>query len=89
MGEGGIAQSDNAFIVQALTKLRQARNWREVRSACQDIHELVDAHLPILPLYQIGEAFAYRARITGVPKRPVTLYQNINKWRLTDSAGSP
>ncbi len=89
MGEGGVAQSDNPFIVQALTNLRLARNWRQVRAACQDIHELVDAHLPVMPLYQIGEAFAYRSTITGVPRRPVTLYQNVGRWRLTSNATNP
>ncbi len=89
MGEGGIAETDNPFIVQALTSLRLARNWRQVRAACQDIHALVDAHLPIMPLYQIGEAFAYRASITGVPRKPVTLYQNINRWRITTNAANP
>jgi hypothetical protein len=85
MGEGGAAQSNDPFIIQSLTKLRAARNWREVRAACQELHQLVDSHLPILPLYQIGEAFAYRSTMTGVPKRPVTLYQNLQRWRVTST----
>ncbi|MDZ4848764.1 MAG: ABC transporter substrate-binding protein [Pirellulaceae bacterium] len=82
-GKGGIAESDSIFIVQVLSNLRTARNWREVRLFCQDLHTLVSAHLPVLPLWQVSESFAYRSTILkNVPKRPVTLYQDIQKWRL-------
>ena len=82
LGEGAIAQSNDPYIIQALTNLRLARNWRQVRDACQDLHTLVDAHLPILPLWQIGESFAHSSELRGVPNRPVTLYQNIQSWRM-------
>jgi ABC-type transport system substrate-binding protein len=81
-GTGGIAETDNIFIVQVLSNLRTARNWREIRQFCQDLHALVNAHLPILPLWQVGELFAYRTLLKDVPKRPVTLYQDIHKWRM-------
>jgi ABC-type transport system substrate-binding protein len=82
LGKGGIAESNNIFIVQVLGNLRTARNWREIRQFCQDLHTLVNAHLPILPLWQVGESFAYRTILNDVPKRPVTLYQDIHKWRM-------
>jgi hypothetical protein len=80
-GIGGPAQSNNQFIVQSLGQLSAARNWREVRQGCQDLHALVAAHLPILPLWQVGETFAYRTEVTGVAKKPIGLYQDIQKWR--------
>ena len=82
LGKGGIAESNNIFIIQVLSNLRTARNWREVRQFCQDLHTLVNAHLPVLPLWQVGESFAYRTFLKDVPKRPVTLYQDIQKWRM-------
>jgi hypothetical protein len=82
-GEGGLAESDNIFIVQVLASLRTANNWREVRQYCQDLHTLVAAHLPVLPLWQVGESFAYRTSLQGIPKRPVTLYQDVQRWRIT------
>jgi tetratricopeptide (TPR) repeat protein len=82
-GEGGIAATDNVFIVQVLTNLRTANNWREVRQFCQDLHTLIAAHLPVLPLWQVGESFAYRNMMQGIPKRPVTLYQDVQKWRMS------
>ncbi len=80
-GAGGVAETDNIFIVQVLNSLRTAKNWREVRQYCQDLHRLVNDHLPVLPLWQVGESFAYRTSLQGIPKKPVTLYQDIQRWR--------
>lgn len=80
-GKGGPAESNNQYIVQELGKLSAARNWREVRQGCQDLHALVGAHLPILPLWQVGESFAYRTEVVGLTKKPIGLYQDIQKWR--------
>jgi ABC-type transport system substrate-binding protein len=81
-GIGGPAQSNNQFIVQVLSGLSASRNWREVRQSCQDLHALVAAHLPVLPLWQVGESFAYRGEISGVTKKPLGLYQDLQKWRV-------
>lgn len=82
LGEGGPAAVEDPFIVQGLKSLRGARNWREVRARTQELHRLVHYHLPILPLWQITDRFAVRNSIQGVTPRPVTLYQDIQRWRL-------
>jgi tetratricopeptide (TPR) repeat protein len=80
-GVGAPAQTNNQFIVQALAQLSEARNWIQVRQGCQDLHALVAAHLPIMPLWQVGESFAYRSELVGVAQKPLGLYQDIQKWR--------
>jgi ABC-type transport system substrate-binding protein len=82
LGGNGIAATDNPFIIQALEKLRAARNWREVRVAMQDIHQLVDYHLPILPLWQVTDRFAASRYVEGLADKPVSLYQDVDSWRL-------
>ncbi len=82
LGGNGIAATDNPFIVQALETLRLARNWREVRNALQDLHQLIDYHLPVLPLWQIADRFAVRKYVAGLEDRPLSLYQNISAWRV-------
>ncbi len=82
LGVGGAAQSSNQFVVQALGKLSVARNWREVRDECHNLHMVVAAHLPIIPLWQVSETFAYRREALGIAKRPISLYQDVQKWRL-------
>jgi hypothetical protein len=81
-GVGGAAQSNNQFVVNAVGQLSTARNWREVRQRCHDLHTVVAAHLPIIPLWQVAETFAYRREVIGIAKRPTGLYQDVQKWRL-------
>ena len=81
-GIGGPAESNNQFIVFALGQLSTARNWREVRQYCNELHSLVSAQLPILPLWQVRETFAYRREAFGVAKKPTSLYQDVQKWRF-------
>jgi len=80
-GIGAPAESNNQFIVQILGQLSASRNWREVRQSCQDLHAMVAAHLPILPLWQVSESFAYRNDVSGVTQKPLGLYQDLQKWR--------
>lgn len=80
-GIGAPAETNNQFIVQILGQLSASRNWREVRQSCQDLHALVAAHLPILPLWQVSESFAYRNDVSGVTQKPLGLYQDLQKWR--------
>lgn len=88
LGGNSPAKSNNPFIVQALTKVRKSRSWREIRVALQDLHRLVDYHLPILPLWQITDRFAYSLQLQGLADRSVSLYDKIDQWRLA-SPGVP
>ncbi len=81
-GIGGPAESNNQFVVFALGQLSIARNWREVRQGCHDLHSVVAAHLPVLPLWQVRETFAHRREAFGVAKKPTSLYQDVQKWRF-------
>lgn len=82
LGGNGIAATDNSFVINGLEKLRAARNWREVRNALQDLHQFVDYHLPILPLWQVTDRFAVSRYVSGVGKNPVSLYEDVDSWRV-------
>ena len=82
LGPDGLASTDNPFIVQALETLRVARNWREVRTALQDLHQLIDYHLPVFPLWQITDRFATLHSLEGWHDQPLSLYQDISAWRF-------
>ena len=82
LGATGLAATDNPFIVQGLEKLRGARNWKDVRNSLQDLHRLIDFHLPILPLWQITDRFAASRYVEGMEEAPVSLYENVGQWRV-------
>jgi ABC-type transport system substrate-binding protein len=83
-GPGGIA-GDNAgpHIGAALRELDRATNWQDVRTRLAALHEIVHHELPVVPLWQTVNYFAYRTSIEGVGEAPMTLYQQVDNWRNT------
>ncbi len=75
LGGNSPAKSNNPFIVQALTKVRKARSWRETRVALQDLHRLVDFPSADSSLWQITDRFAYHQQLQGLSDRSVSLYE--------------
>jgi ABC-type oligopeptide transport system substrate-binding subunit len=69
----------------ALDNLDTATNWKDVRSRLAELHQLSDHELPIIPLWQTVNYFAYRASTQGLGDAPMTLYQNISEWSVAPS----
>ena len=85
LGPGGIAGIEQSpYLEAALRNLDLATNWKDVRSRLTELHEITNHELPLIPLWQTVNYFAYRKRIGGMGEAPVTLYQNIEQWS-TDS----
>lgn len=82
LGPRGLAKSEDQLIGLGLRRLEEARNWREVRDRLLALHSVSHHELPVLPLWQMVDSFAYRANLTGVGNRIVSLYQNAGNWRL-------
>jgi ABC-type transport system substrate-binding protein len=70
----------SAYLDTALRNLSTATNWKEVRSRLSELHEIIHHELPVIPLWQSVNFFAYRANVAGIGESPVTLYQNIEQW---------
>ncbi|RMF40814.1 MAG: hypothetical protein D6753_10860 [Planctomycetota bacterium] len=82
LGGNGIARTDNPYVIHELEQLRRARNWREVRTVMQEMHQLIAYHLPVLPLWQVNDRFAVTSTVQGIRRQPVALYENVRQWRL-------
>jgi tetratricopeptide (TPR) repeat protein len=83
VGPGGVAgEMRNPYVDSALAKLDAATNWSDVRTRLNELHEIFHHELPVIPLWQTANFFAYRASINGIGESPMTLYQNIEQWRL-------
>lgn len=82
LGPNGLAASSDQLIGLGLRQLEAARNWREVRERLFELHRTAHSQLPVLPLWQLRDSFAYRKNIIGIGDGIVALYQNVEKWRL-------
>ena len=81
MGPGGLAgEIRSPYLDAALRRLDEATNWNDVRSRLAELHEIAHHELPVIPLWQTVNFFAYRASLRGIGDSPVSLYQNIDQW---------
>ena len=81
LGPQGLAGDlQSPYLEAALRNLSTATNWNEVRARLSDLHEIAHHELPVIPLWQTVNFFAYRANVRGIGDSPVTLYQNVEQW---------
>lgn len=81
LGPGGVAGSASALIGHALDELDRAQNWNEARAQLKEIHRIAYYDLPLIPLWQTVNYFAYRNSLEGISPQPVRLYQDVAAWR--------
>lgn len=82
LGPEGLAGSTDQLVGLGLRRLEEAKNWREVRDRLLDLHAITHHELPVLPLWQMVDSYAYRRQLIGVGSDIVSLYQNAGNWRL-------
>jgi tetratricopeptide (TPR) repeat protein len=84
IGPTGLAGDvHSAYLDAALRDLDAATNWKDVRSRIAKLHEIASHELPLIPLWQTINYFAYRTSVHGIEDSPIALYQNIDHWTLT------
>ncbi len=82
LGPSGLAGSTDQLVGLGLRRLEESKNWGDARDRLLDLHSITNHELPILPLWQLVDFYAYRKEMSGLGSDIVTLYQNATKWRL-------
>jgi ABC-type transport system substrate-binding protein len=81
IGPTGLAGDvESPYLNAALRELDAANNWKDVRSRLSRLHEIASHELPLIPLWQTVNYFAYRDSVRGILESPVALYQNVEQW---------
>jgi hypothetical protein len=84
VGPNGLAGDlHSAYLDAALRDLDAATNWKDIRIRIAKLHEIAHHELPIIPLWQTVNYFAYRTSVHGIEDSPIALYQSIGHWTLT------
>ncbi len=87
IGPTGLAGDvQSPYLDAALRDLDAATNWKDVRTRLAKLHEIANHELPVIPLWQTVNYFAYRTSVRGIEESPVALYQNIGQWTLAPAA---
>ncbi len=86
LASGGLAGDiQSPFLDAALRRLDEATNWNDVRMRLAELHEIAHHELPVIPLWQTINYFAYRTSVRGIGQSPITLYQNIEHWSINQA----
>jgi tetratricopeptide (TPR) repeat protein len=87
-GERGLVSPVSPYLHLALQDLIRAARWADAREQLYRIHRLVHDELPVVPLWQTYNQFAYRSSVAGIGEYPVVLYQQVESWTLTSEGGN-
>ena len=82
LGPEGLAGSTDQLVGLGLRRLEEAKNWKEVRDRLLNLHAITHHELPVIPLWQLVDSYAYRRELLGVGRGIVSLYQNAENWRF-------
>ncbi len=87
LGPGGLAgDTQSSYLNATVRDLNKATNWKDVRAHLAELHEIANHELPVIPLWQTVNYFAFRDSIRGIDASPVALYQNIEQWSISAGA---
>ena len=79
----GLAAVASPRILQLLLQLEQAADAPTAKALLLQIDYESRGELPILPLWQLADHFAWRARLTGpAAEKADHLYQGIESWEI-------
>ncbi|MGQ9503847.1 MAG: ABC transporter substrate-binding protein [Thermogutta sp.] len=74
------------FFTQVDSLLRvlgQAVDWPDASSRLATLHRRIYEDTTVLPLWQLTDYYAFRKGIEGLESQRVTLYQNVESWRIS------
>ena len=78
----GLAAMASPRILQLLLQLEHAQDWNSAKELATQIDRECRDELPIIPLWQLQDHFAYRARLKGPAETADHLYQGIDQWQI-------
>ena len=77
---GGFASAASPRILQLLIDLDRAPESQSARRLAIQIDRESRDELPVIPLWQVEDHYAWRSNIRGIPPTTDTLYQSVTAW---------
>ncbi len=82
-----LASAASPRILQLLLQLERAAEWPTARALALQIDRESRDELPVIPLWQLGDHYAWRDRLTGPGKTSGELYKGIETWEIAPWVG--
>ncbi len=77
-----LASSCSPRILQLLLQLERASDYATVRDLVIQVDRETRDELPVIPLWQVTDHYAWRDRLTGPGETADRLYQGIETWEI-------
>jgi peptide/nickel transport system substrate-binding protein len=77
-----LASGASPRIVQLLLQLERAAEWVTARGLALQIDRESRDELPVIPLWQLSDHYAWRDRLSGPSSTAAELYQGIETWEI-------
>jgi peptide/nickel transport system substrate-binding protein len=77
-----LASSASPRILQLLLQLERAAEWASARGLVLQIDREARDELPVIPLWQLIDHYAWRDRLTGPAATASNLYQGVATWEI-------
>jgi peptide/nickel transport system substrate-binding protein len=77
-----LASATSPRILQLLLQLERASDWATARELALQIDREARDELPVIPLWQLSDHYAWRDRLTGPAEVAGELYQGIETWEI-------
>jgi peptide/nickel transport system substrate-binding protein len=78
-----LASCASPRILQLLLQLERAAEWSTARGLALQIDRESRDELPLIPLWQLVDHYAWRDRLTGPSPTAVDLYQGLATWEIS------
>jgi tetratricopeptide (TPR) repeat protein len=82
LGEDGLAGGCSAPMSRALGELQRAATWDEAVARLHRIDRIAHDEVAVVPLWQLTDTFAYRKNLEGINAGTLSLYQDVEQWKL-------
>jgi peptide/nickel transport system substrate-binding protein len=69
-------------VLQLLLALETAPDFPTARGLAIEVDRATHDELPVLPLWQVTDTFAWRARLEGPREEADALYEEVESWRI-------
>jgi peptide/nickel transport system substrate-binding protein len=79
---GALGSIASARTLQVLLQLERAAQWPEARALVVQLDRESRDELPVIPLWQLDDHYAWRDRLNGPGETAEHLYQKIETWTI-------
>lgn len=77
-----LASAASPRILQLLLQLEHAAEWPSARGMAVQIDRELRDELPVIPLWQMADRYAWRSRLKGPAETAERLYDGIETWEI-------